>query len=81
MTFQKQPDICPICKQEKTFKFIKDFRKNKKRFFILPKTIYYLGYFKYLLIGKIPAVFLWILGKIFKRNNGIMLIKLKYEKQ
>lgn len=55
---------------------------NKKRFLIFPKIIYFLGCLKHLLIGKVPASFLWVIGKIFKYNNGIMLIELKknYEK-
>jgi hypothetical protein len=55
--------------------------KRLSNIYNLPKIIYFLGYFKHLLIDKIPAFFLCILSKTLKRNNGIMLIELKYEKQ
>lgn len=32
MTFQECPKICPICKQRKKFKFIRDFEKKQDRF-------------------------------------------------
>jgi len=57
-----------------------NFSENRKKFFILPKVVHCIGYLKYLLIGKIPAIFLWVLSKILKRKNGIMLIELKNEK-
>lgn len=50
--------------------------ENKKRSLVFSKIIYFLGCLKHHVIGSIPASFLWIIGKIFKRNNGIMLIEL-----
>ena len=54
--------------------------KNKQESLIFLKTVYFLGCFKNYLIGTIPAAFLWVIGKIFKRNNGTMLIELKESK-
>lgn len=50
--------------------------KNKQGSLIFLKIVYFLGCLKYYAIGIIPAMFLWVIGKISKRNNGTMLIEL-----
>jgi len=50
---------------------------NKGAFLFFSKIIYFLGYFKDLILGKFPAIFLWILGKLTNHKNGIMLIELQ----
>ena len=50
---------------------------DKKTFIMLPKIIYFLGRFKYYIVSAVPAFFLWFMGKITKRNNGIMLVELQ----
>jgi len=52
---------------------------NKRKSGAYLKIIYFLGCFKDYIIGTIPAGFLWIIGKIFRYNNGEILIELKYE--
>jgi SAM-dependent methyltransferase len=51
--------------------------KSRGNSLFSPKVLYFLGCSKDYIIGTIPAFFLWIIGKIFKINNGIMLIELK----
>lgn len=53
--------------------------KDKNRFSIIPKVIYFLGRIKSYFVSVCPAFFLWITGKIFQRNNGIILIELKQQ--
>lgn len=50
--------------------------KNKKTPIIFLKVVYFLGCLKDYVVGVIPAAFFWIIGKVFKRKNGTMLIEL-----
>ncbi len=43
----------------------------------LARIVYFLGRVKDLVLGRFPAIFLWIFGKFFNWNNGIMLIELE----
>ncbi len=49
---------------------------QKEKMNILPKLIHFGATLKEYIIGSIPAFFLWVVGKIRKRNQGTMLIKL-----
>lgn len=53
--------------------------KNNKKSIIFAKTAYFLGRFKNFIIGAVPAGILWVIGKVFRYNNGEMLIELKHE--
>ncbi len=55
-------------------KFLK-IASERKKSLIIPKVIYFLGKMKDLVLGKIPALFLWILGKAMKRKNGIIYVE------
>lgn len=50
---------------------------NKKIFIIFPKIMYFLSRFKNYFISAVPTFFLWSVGKITKRNNGVILIELQ----
>lgn len=50
---------------------------GKKNSLVFPKFIYFLGRLKDLILGKFPAIFLWVFSKIVNRKNGIMLIELE----
>ncbi|KKQ23819.1 MAG: hypothetical protein A3G45_02140 [Candidatus Staskawiczbacteria bacterium RIFCSPLOWO2_12_FULL_37_15] len=54
--------------------------KNKPKSLFFLRTVYFLGCFKNYLIGTVPAAFLWVLGKILRRNNGTILVELKESK-
>jgi len=51
--------------------------ENKKRFTIIPKIIYFLAFFKNYFVSAVPVFFSWSIGKITKRNNGIILVELQ----
>ena len=50
--------------------------KTTKEYSTFLRAVYFLGILKFFIIGTIPALFLWIIGKICRRNNGTMLIEL-----
>ena len=52
-------------------------KKNKAENFFSPKIIYFLGCIKGFIIAFLPAVVLWIFGKLLKRENGIIYIEFK----
>jgi len=52
-----------------------------KKFVILPKIIYLLGQAKSMLLGRVPALILFVFSKITNHKNGIMMVELKKEGQ
>ncbi len=50
---------------------------EKEKFLLIPKLLYFLGKIKGFVIGFLPAVFLWVFGKIFNRENGIIYLEFK----
>ena len=51
--------------------------KGSRNNTIFVKIVHFGAYLKEYILGIIPATFLWIVGKITKRNGGTMLIELK----
>jgi SAM-dependent methyltransferase len=58
-------------------KAINKSKKNKAGGLFSPKIIYFLGRVKGFVIAFLPAVVLWIFGKISRRENGIIYIEFK----
>ncbi|MEK7124310.1 MAG: class I SAM-dependent methyltransferase [Patescibacteria group bacterium] len=46
---------------------------------LLPNVLYWLAKLKQWILAGIPGLFLWLFGKITKRNNGIMYIEMTHE--